>query len=323
MIGPVTTALLATPALTAAALAVLTQRVARKVEAALPPRGRFVDVPGTRLHVRELGSGPALLLVHGLGGQMAHFTYGLARRLADRYRVVVVDRPGSGYSHRHADGAGLRTQAGALAALIDTLGLARPVVVGHSLGGAVALTLALEHPDRVAGLALLAPLTQAQDEVPPAFRALTIKSAALRTAVAWTLATPGGMARGASVLRQVFAPEPVPPDFAVNGGGLLSLRPSQFLAAAADLQALPHELPALSARYADLRVPVAVLFGREDRILDWQRHGAGLAAAVPGALLETVAGGHMLPVTQPDVSAAFIDAAAQRALAVPAQVATP
>jgi pimeloyl-ACP methyl ester carboxylesterase len=125
------------------------------------------------------------------------------------------------------------------------------------------------------------------------------------------------------VLRAVFAPEPVPPDFALNGGGLLSLRPSQFLAAAADLQALPDELPALGARYAGLRVPVAVLFGREDRILDWQRHGAGLAAAVPGAVLETVAGGHMLPVTQPEVAAAFIDAAAQRALAVPAQVATP
>lgn len=322
MIGPVTTALLATPALTVAALAMLTRRVARKVEAALPPRGRLVEVPGTRLHVRELGSGPALLLVHGLGGQMGHFTYGLAQRLAERYRVVVVDRPGSGYSHRHAGGAGLRTQAGALAALIDTLGLDRPVVVGHSLGGAVALTLALEHPERVAGLALLAPLTQPQEEVPPVFRALTIRSEAVRTAVAWTLATPGGMARGAAVLREVFGPEPVPPDFATKGGGLLSLRPSQFLAAAADLQALPGELPALSARYASLRMPVAVLFGREDRILHWQRHGGTLAATVPGAVLETVAGGHMLPVTQPDVAAAFVDAAAQRALAKAAQAAT-
>ncbi|WEF35103.1 alpha/beta fold hydrolase [Pseudoduganella chitinolytica] len=322
MIGAVTTTLLAAPVLTAAALATLTRRVARQVEAAVPPRGRFVDVHGTRLHVREQGSGPVLLMVHGLGGQMAHFTYGLAERLADRYRVIVVDRPGSGYSRSHAEGAGLRTQAATLAALIDVLGLERPVVVGHSLGGAVALALALDHPQCVAGLALLAPLTQLEEAVPPVFRALTIRSAAVRKAVAYTLATPGGMLRGAAVLREVFAPEAVPHDFALKGGGLLSLRPGQFLAAADDLQALPAELPALSARYAGLRVPVAVLFGRDDAILDWQRHGAGLVAAAPQVLLETVAGGHMLPVTQPDVSAAFIAAAAQRALAT-APIAAP
>jgi pimeloyl-ACP methyl ester carboxylesterase len=132
-------------------LAWFTHRTARRIEAFLPPKGRFVDVPGARLHVRESGSGPAILLVHGLGGQTAHFDYGVADYLARNHRVVVVDRPGSGHSVRDAaTPADVSTQAAALAALIDKLGLERPTVAGHSLGGAIALTLALEHPARSA-----------------------------------------------------------------------------------------------------------------------------------------------------------------------------
>jgi pimeloyl-ACP methyl ester carboxylesterase len=297
--------------LVAAASAVFTWRTARRIEAFLPASGRFVDVPGARLHVREQGSGQPLLLVHGLAGQMAHFSYGLLDRLSKDHRVVIVDRPGSGYSTRGTgSGAGLREQAGALAALIDTLQLDRPLVVGHSLGGAVALTLALEHPRQVGALALLAPLTHAPDDVPAVFKALTIRSALARKLMAWTLATPASIARSSKVLGHIFGPEPVPADFATRGGGLLSLRPSQFLSASEDLQALEHELPALEARYPSLKLPVSVLYGKDDRILDWRANGQALVDKVPGATLELVGGGHMLPVTQPELTARFIRDAA-------------
>ncbi|HWJ96292.1 MAG TPA: alpha/beta fold hydrolase, partial [Telluria sp.] len=155
-------AALGVPAVLGAGLALFTRNTARRVEAYLPPGGRFVDVPGARLHIRDEGSGPPLLLIHGLAGQMCHYTYGVMERLAGEFRVVAVDRPGSGYSTRaEATPADLSAQAAALAALIDELGLGQPVVVGHSLGGAVALALALEHPAKVAGLALIAPLTHA------------------------------------------------------------------------------------------------------------------------------------------------------------------
>jgi pimeloyl-ACP methyl ester carboxylesterase len=304
------TAGVAVPA-AAGALALFTRYVERKVEAALPPQGIFVDVPGARLHVREQGQGPALLLVHGLGGHMAHFTYEVARQLAHHHRVVTVDRPGSGYSTRRpGTSAGLREQAAALAGLIDRLELEQPLVVGHSLGGAVALALALDYPDRVAGLSLLAPLTHLPDEVPPAFGALATHSPRLRRLIAWTVATPGAIARGNAMLAEVFAPDAVPADFATRGGGLLSLWPGQFLATADDLGALPDELPGYSSRYAELRMPVAVLFGRDDRILPWREHGEALACKVPHAVLEVVDGGHMLPVAQPDLTVQFIRGAA-------------
>lgn len=121
-----------------ALLFVFTWRTTRKIEAALPPTGRFVDVPGARLHVVERGNGPAVLLVHGLSGQLANFDYGMIEPLSRDFRVIAVDRPGAGYSTRQPGAAAdLRAQADTLAALIDQLGLHKPLVVGHSLGGAI------------------------------------------------------------------------------------------------------------------------------------------------------------------------------------------
>lgn len=289
-------------------LGAFSRRTARRIEAFLPPAGSFVEVDGVRLHVRDEGSGPAILMIHGLGGQMAHFNYGAVRALSQRYRVVALDRPGSGYSTR-PDGvpADLATQARAIAALIDKLGLDRPTVVGHSLGGATALTLALEHPHQVGALALLAPLSHAPDAVPPVFRSMTIETAWLRRLFAATLAVPLGIVGSKAILRDVFGPESVPADFATRGGGLLGLRPQAFLAGSADVQALSRHMPRIEGRYGELRMPVAVLFGRDDRLLDWRANGRALVDKVAGARLELVDGGHMLPVTQPERTAAFIE----------------
>lgn len=304
--------LLALVVLVLASLAWFTHRTARRIEQFLPAKGQFVEVPGGRLHVRlHEGAGPAapaVLLVHGLGGQMSHFDYGLVERLARNYRVAVVDRPGSGHSLRdELHGADVSSQAEALAVLIGKLNLDRPTVVGHSLGGAIALALALEHPGAVGALALVAPLTHAPDTVPEAFKALTIETRWVRKLFAWTLATPASIAGSKKVLAHVFAPEPVPADFAVKGGGLLSLRPKQFLAASSDLQAIPLRMPAVEARYAELKLPVGVLYGRDDAILDWKKNGQALVDKVAGARLELVDGGHMLPVTQPELTAAFVE----------------
>jgi pimeloyl-ACP methyl ester carboxylesterase len=298
------------------ALAIVTRRMARRVEAAFPPQGRFIDLPGTRLHLREFGDAgkPALLLIHGLGGQMGHFTYGVAQRLADEFRVVVIDRPGSGYSERADDGpVRIGAQADTVAALIDALALDRPVVVGHSLGGAIALALAWQYPGKVRALALIAPLIFLPKEASPAFAALAVTSPGMRRFVGATLAVPATLLRSKAVLDIVFGPEPVPADYPTRGGGLLSLRPSQFVSASADFCAIGEALAPLQTHWAELALPVSVLYGRQDRILDYRANGEELLRQRPATRLELVDGGHMLPLTQPDATAQFVRASARAA----------
>jgi pimeloyl-ACP methyl ester carboxylesterase len=301
-----------------AGLVLFTAWTARQVEKKLPPRGRFIDVDGARIHYLDEGTGPTLLLIHGLAGQMLNFTHSLLGKLKHDFRVVILDRPGSGYSTRPAGAsATISAQAQTISRFCQELKLGRPLIVGHSLGGAIALALALNYPEQVAGLALLAPAAHRPEHVPPPFDGLAIASPLLRHCIAWTLATPLSIKNREQALATLFGPEPVAPDFAVRGGGLLSLRPRSFISASTDLIASRSESGEIPAQYGDLTVPVGILFGTDDRILNPATHGKGLADKVAGADLELIEGaGHMIPITSADRAAAFIARIAQRAAAV-------
>lgn len=303
--------LLLSLALVLGVFACYTRATVRRIEEALPPLGRIIEVDGQRLHVRDQGSGSPLVLLHGLGGQMRHFDVGAMADLRLGFRVISIDRPGSGHSRRaQGQPAGLAAQARTVAALIRQLGLERPTVVGHSLGGALALQLALDHPQAVGALALVAPLSHVLERVPAVFKPLAIRPRLLRALFAHTLALPATVIGGGRLMARVFGPEPVPRDFATRGGGLLALRPAQFLAAGADLDALRTDLPPLERRYRDLGVPLSVLYARDDALLDWRANGHDLVRQVPGARLQLADGGHMLPITRPGITADFIAQAA-------------
>jgi pimeloyl-ACP methyl ester carboxylesterase len=284
-----------------AGLVWFTASTARKIEAALPPRGQFIEIDGQRIHYIDRGSGPAIVMIHGLGGNLQHFTYALVERLADEFRVIAVDRPGSGYSTRPKDAsAALGAQAATLAGLIKALKLERPLLVGHSLGGALALTIALNHSDCASALALIAPLTHATDQVPEVFRGLVIGSPLLRSLVGWTVATPLSIRNRDKTLAAVFGPDAVPADFATRGGALLGLRPQSFYATASDLMAVNDDLPATIQRYGSLAIPFGMLFGTGDRLLDYHEQGEAMQQKCPALDLVLVDGGHMLLLTAPD-----------------------
>jgi pimeloyl-ACP methyl ester carboxylesterase len=289
------------------ALVIFNASTARRVAAALPPEGEFIDIDGARLHYVDRGSGPAIVMLHGLGGQTRNFSYALLARLTPHYRVILLDRPGSGYSTRPAGmPAALATQSAVVAHFIRALELSKPLLVGHSFGGAVALGVALDHADAVSALALIAPLTHPLEDAPASMRALAIRSALKRRVVAWTLAIPLQIRFRKRMLTGVFSPDAPPRDFAMAGGGLLSLRPKAFYATSSDMLAAGDGLPALARRYPQLAVPTRVLFGRQDAVLGWEAHGLALQRAAPGIALEVIDGGHMLPVSAPDETAAWI-----------------
>ena len=282
---------------------------ARRIELGLPPEGRFITIMGNRIHYVEQGSGPrTVLLVHGLTGVLQNFTYAMLGELARDCRVIAIDRPGSGYSRRPLrSSASLAVQADVIAGLIDALQLDRPVVVGHSLGGAVALATALRHPDKISALALIAPLSRMPAGGPPGiFASLTIRWHWLRWLFAWTLMLPLAARQRERIMQTAFGPEAVPAHFALRGGGAQAMRPSNHIAASRDLVALEPVLPRLQEGYEDLQLPVHILYGWGDRILDPQEQGRVLADQLPKGELELVEGGHMLPLTQPQRCVEFV-----------------
>ena len=302
-------------ALIVAGLVLFAANTARKVEAAVPPCGQFIEIDGQRLHYVDTGgTGPAIVMIHGLGGTLWNFTYALVDKLSGEFRVIAVDRPGSGYSARADDApAKLSTQANTLAKFMRALGLKQPLLVGHSLGGALSLAIALDHPDCAGALALIAPLTHAQDDVPEPFRGLVINSRVMLKIIAWTLAIPMSIRSAPELLKIVFGPDAVPADFATRGGGLLGLRPKSFYNTSSDLAAVNEDLPGMMKRYGGLSIPLGMLFAKGDRILDYRRQGEAMKQTCPALDLVLLdEHGHMLPVTAPDSTAGLIRRVAAR-----------
>lgn len=283
----------------------------RKAEAMVPADGRFVDVDGATLHIVELGrkdaAGPAIVMIHGIMAQLRNFSHSLAGRLAKDHRVILVDRPGWGHSRLTGPRPDLARQGRMIAEAIETLGLTRPLVVGHSMGGAVALALATERPEVPGALALIAPLTQIVDQPPPVFRGL-MAPAGVREVLAWTVAVPMAVAFGKQGAQAVFAPDPVPADFATAGGGALSARASAYQMGSFEIRMAQQAMPPLIARYGEIRVPVSILYGRQDALLDSALHGERTATEIAGGKVTLIDGGHMLPLTHADETGAWLRA---------------
>lgn len=288
----------------------VTQKTAAKVAKAVPPRGKFIKISTGRLHYIDKGHGPVILMVHGLGAQLGNFDTGLADDLARDHRVIAIDRPGMGWSDRPEDAdASPRAQAALVAEVIDTLGLEKPLVVGHSLGGAIAMCLALDFPEKIRGLALLAPLTVPPSAPAEVFDGLKLPSRLMRKLVSETLAIPLSIKMADQNMAAIFGPDPVPRDYAVQGGGMLGLRPVSFRNTARDYLASGASLSFMVKGYDGLKVPVEILYGRQDQVLDAKEHGEGLVAKHPAIKLHLVDGGHMLPLTHIVQTTAFIRAA--------------
>jgi pimeloyl-ACP methyl ester carboxylesterase len=113
-----------------------------------------LELNGVRIHYETQGSGPALLLLHGLGASCDDWMFQVAA-FAPHFRVVTPCLRGFGHSQRPAYGYSIAQHARDALALLDALGIRRCHVVGHSMGGAIAFEMALEEPARVASLVVL------------------------------------------------------------------------------------------------------------------------------------------------------------------------
>ncbi|WP_438344405.1 alpha/beta fold hydrolase [Methylorubrum populi] len=259
------------------------------------PPGRFVTVDGLPVHVIVRGRGRPVVLVHGNGTMAEDFSIcGLIDRLAARYRVIAIDRPGFGYTarprHRLWTAQG---QAVLLHRVLEQLAVERPLVVGHSWGTIVALALAADERRPLRGLVLLS------GSYFPGHR--------FDAALIAPLAVPGfGDAARAMVpakmsaalteqsFRQVFWPQAVPARFKARFPVEIAAAATQARAVSEDAASMNAAVTGLQRRYASLTLPVSILAGDADAIVKAGEHAVRLHTTIPGSTLRLLPGiGHM------------------------------
>lgn len=293
--------------------AAYTRVATRSAERDVPPAGQFVAVGdrGDVMHYLRAGAGTPVVMLHGRDGILQEFTYSIFDRVAERYDAIAFDRPGYGYSTWDGvEPLTTRTQARLIHDALARLDVERPILIGHSYGGAVMLQYLLDYPDQVAGAISLAGVAYLDE--PPSMGVFGLPLVpVIGPVIAHTLALPLGRLVAARIYDDAFSPA-TPPDAYVDTVSALYLRPSQLVATAAELAAMHASLQDISPRYPEIATPVTIVFGARDRMLDLERDGRRLHAALPTAtLLEVEDAGHKLHHTHPAVVIDALDALAR------------
>ncbi|MBT8412156.1 MAG: alpha/beta hydrolase [Octadecabacter sp.] len=297
-------------------------RVSR-AEANYPPEGQFLTVDGRQVHAVVDGSGPDLVLIHGAGGNTREFTFSFMHRLTDRYRVIVFDRPGLGYTDRIDDrydrlfttqAESPAEQAALLQAAAMQLGSERPIVLGHSYGGSVALAWGLNHPDNAAGIVNLAGPSHPWPGNLGAY--YWVNGSVIGGAVVPPMiAAFASEARIEEAITSIFTPQAVPDGYADHIGAPLTVRPDSFRANTRQVNTLRPHVVAMSERYGrEWTLPLEIIHGDQDTTVPLAIHSIPLSEAIAHARLTVLEGvGHMPHHAAPDVVEAAIDRIAAQA----------
>lgn len=294
-----------------------------QAEAAYPPEGQLLNVAGRQVHAVVGGSGPDLVLIHGAGGNAREFTFSFMDRLTDRYRVIVFDRPGLGYTDRTNEryarvfttcAESPAEQAALLQAAAAQLGADRPIVLGHSYGGSVALAWGLNHPENAAGVVNLAgPSHPWPGNLGAYYR---VNGSVIGGAVVPpVIAAFASRARIEDAITGIFTPQTVPEGYAEHIGAPLTVRPDSFRANTRQVNTLRPHMVEMAARYAtEWTLPLEIIHGDRDTTVPLVIHSIPLSEAVPHARLTVLEGvGHMPHHAQPEVIEAAIDRIAVQA----------
>ena len=300
-----------------AVLALMTQAGIFVLERLYPAQGRQIDVTGAALNVIELrrrdAAGPPIVLLHGASSNLETMRKPLGEMLARHHRVILIDRPGHGWSPRERETDSTpEVQARMIEEALAKLNTGPVIVVVHSLAGALGARMALDFPERVAGLVMLAPVTH------PWFGGVGWYNKFVTTPVigpllAHTITLPLGLMLARQGARNVFLPQAMPENFVKDSATLLLLRPREFLANARDLVTLKEAVAGQAPRYAQIRTQVTVIAGDVDKTVSTSIHSRPFAATVPNARLIVLPGvGHMIQNAAPDLVVSEIEAMTAR-----------
>src|SRR5215213_8975779 len=260
------------------------------------PLGRFVVVDGVRVHYIARGKGRPVVLIHGNGTMAEDFVIcGLVDQLAKRYRIIAIDRPGFGHTDRPRHRVWTASaQAHLVHRVLERLNVEQPVIVGHSWGTLVALALAVGGWRELRGLVLLSGYyypTRRADVALSAPLAIPGVGDAARSLVPQAV----GHLLAPHVFRHVFWPQAVPARFKARFPVEIAIDPLQQRASAEDTATLNAAAALLQPHYSRLRVPLAIITGDMDAIVDARDHSGRLHQQAPESTLTILPGqGHMI-----------------------------
>lgn len=284
----------------------------RRMTRLRPPAGEMHQGPYGQMHAihrgKDVKTGKApMVLIHGSTTNALDMDIDLAGRLEAEREVFMPDRPGHGFSVRPKDGWRLDVQVAQIRAAVKSAGIEQPVLVGQSYGGAVALRYALDHPQEVAGVVLVAAVSHPWPGGISWYNRIGINPwygwLFRRTFIALygRFGSPRGVAKalhGSRLLSRYYARTRVP----------LTFRPRHFLYNNEDIVRLYEQLYALSRRYHELKMPIEAVAGTHDMTVVTSVHARALEHEIEGYSLEIVpTGGHALHHTHPEKVIAAIN----------------
>jgi pimeloyl-ACP methyl ester carboxylesterase len=287
-------------------LALITQAGVIVLQRSYPQEGKRVEVTGATLNVVELGPrdapGSPIVLIHGASSNLKTMQQPLGDMLAGKHRVILIDRPGHGWSTRlREEDSTPAIQAKMIDEALGKLGVGPAIFVVHSWAGALGVRMALDYPTRVAGLVMLAPVLYPWKGGVGRYNDV-VTTPVIGPLLAYTITLPLGYFLAGPGARNAFLPQIMPEHFVSDTAIPLLLRPREFLANARDLVTLKAAVAEQTPRYGDIRVPVVVIAGDADKTVWLDIHSRPFAAAVPSAKLIMLPGvGHIVQNAAPEL----------------------
>jgi pimeloyl-ACP methyl ester carboxylesterase len=281
------------------------EQFTKRAEQLFPPVGEFITVDGVQVHYVKQGSGPALIMLHGAGGNLRDYTYGLLPRFAKNHTVIAFDRPGHGYSQNlPTDSATLDEQSNLLRKAAMQLGVKEAIVMGYSYGGALSLNMAVHNPEFVKGLVLISAVSMPWPyKIHINYRMMSkpVIGPALMAATTAYL----GDDYFKSSYETVFTPLTPPTGYLEHVGVNLSVRYKSFVENSRQLNSLRPQIVDQSKSYSTLKMPIELIHGVSDPSVPIHVHAEEFIKVVQHANLTAIEGlGHGALQTYPQIEAA-------------------
>ena len=297
---------------TLAILALITKAGVLVLQRTFPAQGRMIEVAGASLNVLDIGprdAAPPVVMIHGASSNLEAMRQPLGEMLARNHRVILIDRPGHGWSRRaREEDSTPAIQGRMIDEALEKLGVGPAIFVVHSWSGALGARMALDYPERVAGLVMLAPVAYPWRGGVAWYNRLAT-TPVVGPLFANTIALPLGFFLAESGARGVFVPQIMPDGFISDTATPLLLRPREFLANARDVVTLKAAVKQQAPRYAEISVPTVVISGDVDKTVSTNIHSRPFAKAVPDSKLIVLPEvGHMIQNAAPELVISEIDA---------------